>query len=208
MIAHLSGILLSKDSTSLIIDVQGVGYEVHVSSRTCDSLPPGEKVSLHIHTSVREDAITLYGFQDSSQKHLFLLLNTVSGVGPKLALAILSGMEPAELRNAISLKDIKRLTALPGVGKKTAERLCMELADKIAAFALEHGCPLPKRGSPPPVSEGFAMQDAASALSNLGYPQETAWQALRTVQQADPAKAAAMNVSELIRAALMTLARA
>lgn len=208
MIAFLSGIILSKDSTVLIIDVQGVGYEVYISSRTSSNLPAiGEKASLHIHTSVREDAITLYGFPENSQKRLFLLLNSVSGVGPRLALAILSGMEPAELCNAVSLKDVKRLTSLPGVGKKTAERLCMELADKVAVFALEFGgSPTPKLSSPPPISEGFAMQDAASALVNLGYPQETAWQALRTVQQADPVAAATMNVSELLRAALRTLA--
>jgi Holliday junction DNA helicase RuvA len=208
MIARLSGILLSKDPAALVIDVQGVGYEVHVSSSTARSLPPpGDAVSLHIHTSVREDAITLYGFPDSSQKRLFLILNSVSGVGPKLALAILSGMEPAELCDAVSLKDVKRLTSLPGVGKKTAERLCMELADKTAAFALECGGKAAlKPSGPAPVSEGFAMQDAASALVNLGYPQETAWQALRTVQQADPVAAAAMTAGELIRAALRSLA--
>lgn len=209
MIAHLSGILLSKDPAALIIDVQGVGYEVHVSSSTARSLPPpGEAVSLHIHTNVREDAITLYGFPNSSQKRLFLLLNSVSGVGPRLALAILSGMEPAELCNAVSLKDVKRLIALPGVGKKTAERLCMELADKVAVFALEFGgkATLKPPAGPVPVSEGFAMQDAASALVNLGYSQETAWQALRTVQQADPVAAAAMTAGELIRTALRSLA--
>jgi Holliday junction DNA helicase RuvA len=185
-----------------------VGYEVHVSVRTRASLPPpGGKVSLHICTSVREDAITLYGFPDSGEKRLFLLLNTVSGIGPKLALAILSGMEPAALCGAVSLKDIRRLTALPGVGKKTAERLCMELADKMQAFAAQFA-PQPQaaKASAPPVSEGFALHDAASALMNLGYPQETAWQALRSVQQADPVKAAQMRVDELIRAALRNLA--
>lgn len=207
MIAYLSGILLSKAPSAAVIDVQGVGYEVHVSSRTSDSLPlpGGEKVALHIHTSVREDAITLYGFPDSSEKQLFLLLNTVSGIGPKLALAILSGLEPAALCSAIRLKDMRRLTGLPGVGKKTAERLCMELAEKMPAFASELG-PLPSKASVPPRVEGFALHDAASALMNLGYAQETAWQALRTVQQADPAKAATMTVSELIRAALRSLA--
>jgi Holliday junction DNA helicase RuvA len=208
MIAYLSGLLLSKDPAAVaIIDVQGVGYEVHLSTRTGESLPlPGEKVGLHIHTSVREDAITLYGFPDSSEKQLFLLLNTVSGIGPKLALAILSGLEPATLCSAISLKDMRRLTGLPGVGKKTAERLCMELAEKMPALTSELG-PLPTKASAPPRVEGFALHDAASALMNLGYPQETAWQALRSVQQAaDPDKAATMTVSDLIRAALRSLA--
>ncbi|MGR0481521.1 MAG: Holliday junction branch migration protein RuvA [Candidatus Electronema sp. V4] len=208
MIAFLSGQLLHKEHDAAVIDVQGVGYEVHLSARSRDSLPPpGGRVALHICTNVREDAITLYGFPDSSQKQLFLLLNTVSGIGPKLALAILSGMEPTALCSAISLKDVKRLTALPGVGKKTAERLCMELADKMQGFVVQF-TPLPQTAiaSTPPVAEGFALHDAASALMNLGYPQETAWKALRAVQQADPVKAAAMRVDELIRAALRTLA--
>lgn len=204
MIAFLSGQLLHTEQDAAVIDVQGVGYEVHLSARSRDSLPPpGGKVALHICTSVREDAITLYGFPDSSQKQLFLLLNTVSGIGPKLALAILSGIEPAALRSAICLKDVKRLTALPGVGKKTAERLCMELAEKIQGFAAP---PQTAKASQPPVAEGFALHDAASALMNLGYPQETAWQALRAVQQADPLKTAAMRVDELLRAALQKLA--
>ena len=207
MIAALSGILLHKDPASVIIDVQGVGYEVLLSSRTYDGLPQiGEKTFLHIHTSVREDAITLYGFTSVEEKKLFLLLNTVSGVGPKLGLSILSGIDPTELCNAISLKDMARLTSLSGVGKKTAQRLCMELGEKVGAFALEPPAAAAGQGSSPVRSEGFALQDAASALLNLGYPQETAWQALRTVQQADPDRAAEMKVNELIREALRSLA--
>ncbi len=206
MIASLSGILSHKDSSSVIIDVQGVGYEVQLSARTYDTLPPsGEKTFLHIHTNVREDAITLFGFATREEKQLFLLLNTVSGVGPKLGLSILSGIAPQELCNAISLKDMARLTALSGVGKKTAQRLCMELGEKVGAFALEPVQTAAQPGSPVS-SEGFAMQDAASALVNLGYAQETAWQALRAVQQEDAEKAAAMKVDELIRLALRSLA--
>ncbi|WP_339135034.1 MAG: Holliday junction branch migration protein RuvA [Candidatus Electrothrix sp. GW3-4] len=208
MIATLSGILQHKDPASVILDVQGVGYEVQLSSRTYDKLPlAGEKAFLHIHTHVREDAIILYGFTDRDQKRLFLLLTGVSGVGPKLALAILSGIEPAELCNAVNLKDLSRLTALSGVGKKTAQRLCMELADKVGGLALEQAGPLSGQGgTAPPRNEGFALQDAASALVNLGYPQETAWQALRSVQQTDPEGAAEMQVDELIRNALRSLA--
>lgn len=207
MIAALSGILLHKDPASVILDVQGVGYEVLLSSRTYDGLPQvGEKTFLHIHTSVREDAITLYGFIDVEEKKLFLLLNTVSGVGPKLGLGILSGIDPGELCNAISLKDMARLTSLSGVGKKTAQRLCMELGEKVGAFVLEQPVVAAAKGNAPVRSEGFALQDAASALLNLGYPQETAWQALRSVQQADPDKAADMKVDELIREALRSLA--
>ncbi len=209
MIATLSGLLQHKDPASVILDVQGVGYEVQLSSRTYDTLPlEGEKAFLHIHTNVREDAITLYGFTDMEQKKLFLLLTGVSGVGPKLALSVLSGIDPAELCNAVNLKDMARLTALSGVGKKTAQRLCMELADKVGGLALEQSPATGKggAGTPPPRSEGFAMQDAASALVNLGYPQETAWQALRSVQQADPEAAAEMQVDELIRSVLRSLA--
>jgi len=207
MIASLSGILLHKDPGSVIIDVQGVGYEVLLSARTYDGLPPvGDKTFLHIHTSVREDAITLYGFIGTEEKKLFLLLNTVSGIGPKLALGILSGIDAGELCNAISLKDMARLTSLSGVGKKTAQRLCMELGEKVGAFSLKQ-VQMESGGADAPVrSEGFGMQDAASALVNLGYPQEIAWQALRTVQQADADKAAGMKVDELIREALRSLA--
>ncbi|MCI5115260.1 MAG: Holliday junction branch migration protein RuvA [Candidatus Electrothrix sp. AW1] len=208
MLASLSGVLQHKDPASVILDVQGVGYEVQLSSRTYDKLPMiGEKTFLHIHTNVREDAITLYGFTDMDQKKLFLLLIGVSGVGPKLALSILSGIDPAELCNAVRLKDMSCLTSLSGVGKKTAQRLCMELADKVSGLALEQtGSTASQSGSTPPQSEGFAMQDAASALINLGYPPETAWQALRSVQQADPEGAARMQVDELIRNVLRTLA--
>ena len=207
MIAALTGILLHKDPGSVIVDVQGVGYEVLLSSRTYDMLPPlGEKTFLHIHTSVREDNISLYGFSDAEEKKLFLLLNTVSGVGPKLALGILSGIDAAEFCNAISLKDIARLTSLSGVGKKTAQRLCVELGEKVGALALAQVGGVQDNGGGAVAVEGFALQDAASALVNLGYPQETAWQALRSVQRLDPARTAEMKVDELIREALRTLA--
>ncbi len=205
MIAALTGTLLHKDPSQVIIDVQGVGYEVQVSSRTFDNLPPaGDKAFLRIHTHVREDAITLFGFNNDEQKKLFLLLNTVTGIGPKLGLSILSGIDPAELCNAISLKDLNRLTALSGVGKKTAQRLCMELADKVGVLGQQQ--PQQQTVSTPARSEGFALQDAASALVNLGYSQEIAWQALRTIQQKDPEQTAEMKVEELIREALRTMA--
>ena len=207
MIATLSGSLFHKDPGSAIIDVQGVGYEVLLSTRTYDFLPAvGENTFLYIYTNVREDAITLYGFFSQEEKKLFLLLNTVSGVGPKLGLGILSGIDPAELCNAISLKDMARLTSLSGVGKKTAQRLCMELGEKVGGFAPAPAEAKETGTGSPTQSEGFAMQDAASALVNLGYPQETAWQALRAVQQEDAEKAASLQVDELIRAALRTLA--
>ncbi len=137
MIATLRGILAHKQPDRVVVDVHGVGYEVLVPARTCHRLPAaGEEVFLFIQTNVREDAITLYGFGEQEEKELFLLLNTVSGVGPKLALAILSGIGAGELCRAIGGRDMARLTALSGVGKKTAQRLCMELADKVADLAV------------------------------------------------------------------------
>jgi len=206
MIATLSGILFYKQPDYAIIDVGGVGYQVLVSACTYDRLPaPGDEVFLYIYTSVREDAITLYGFAEKDEKELFLLLNTVSGVGPKLALGILSGISTPELCQALSLKNTGRLTALSGVGKKTAQRLCMELHDKVGSFVnittdagldVSEGMPV----------EGDSVQDALSALLNLGYQQSTAWQALRKVRQQHPGEVGGMKVEELIRAALRALA--
>ena len=207
MIATLRGMLAHKQPGLVVVDVHGVGYEVLVSARTCDRLPAaGEEIFLFIQTNVREDAITLYGFREQEEKELFLLLNTVSGIGPKLALAILSGMGAHELCRAISGRDMARLTALSGVGKKTAQRLCMELGDKVATLAAPVSAPAAAVSTGTAVVEGASMEDAVSALVNLGYPQATAWQALRSVQQRDPEAAAAMEVAELIREALRVLA--
>jgi holliday junction DNA helicase RuvA len=207
MIASLTGRVQAKQAGSAIIDVNGVGYEVMLSVRTLDRLPGlGEQVFLHVHTNVREDAITLFGFHEQADKELFLLLNTVSGIGPKLALSILSGIAPQELHQALRLKDASRLTALSGVGKKMAQRLCVELGEKVDDLLMVASDSFGADDAVP-VQEGRALQDAASALANLGYPQAVAWQALRTVQQADPASASAMTVEELLRQALRTLAR-
>ena len=206
MIATLTGTLFIRQPDRAIVDVSGVGYEVLISSRTYDHLPAtGEEVFLHIYTSVREDAITLFGFATAEDKELFLLLNTVSGVGPKLALGILSGISAGELSEALSMKNITRLTALPGVGKKTAQRLCVELQDKVSRFfsavAGDEGADVATA-----VIEGDNIQDALSALVNLGYPQNMAWQALRKVQKQAPEAVSVMKIEELIREALRTLA--
>jgi len=208
MIGSLRGQVSAADGERLLLDVGGVGYEVAVSARTRERLPrPGDEAFLLIHTSVREDAITLYGFHDQAEKALFLLLTGVSGVGPKLALTILSGLSAEELCRAIAARDLARLTTISGVGKKTAQRLCMELADKVGGLEIDLGGG-EGGGSPDvvPVQEGMAMDDAASALVNLGYPAAVAWQALRKVQQQDPEAAANMEVGELIRQALRQLA--
>ena len=206
MIATLSGILFVKHPGHVIVDVGGVGYEAQVSGRTYDRLPAaGDEVFLHIYTSVREDAITLFGFASLEEKELFLLLNTVSGVGPKLALGILSGISAPELCEALSTKNMARLTALSGVGKKTAERLCVELRDKVAQYYTP-GPGTERAMAEEALVEGDNVQDALSALTNLGYPQALAWQALRKVQKLHPEDMGALKVEELIREALRTFA--
>ena len=206
MIASLRGKIQDKQPGLVIVDVRGVGYEVLISSRTYDLLPPpGEEFFLLVQTNVREDAITLFGFGSPEEKELFLLLNSVSGIGPKLALAILSGISAPDLCMALTAKDMGRLTAITGVGKKTAQRLCMELGEKVGHLA----APDIGAGVAPQtvaVTEGFAMQDAVSALVNLGYPRSTAWQTLRSIQQQDPEAAAGMKVEELLRLALQAMA--
>ena len=166
MIAHLRGRLLEKHPNRVTIDVQGVGYEAHVPLSTFYGLPEaGGDLSLRIHTHVREDALVLYGFATLLELQLFERLISVSGIGPKLALAVLSGIEPNDLVTAIKQSDIARLTGIPGIGKKTAERIGLELKDKIAAFV-----PADTSASALGVSGGESMRtDVLSALINLGY---------------------------------------
>jgi len=207
MIASLSGLVLAKGPNAVILDVGGVGYETFISGRTYDALPEtGHTCFLFVQTVVREDAITLFGFHTKDEKELFLLLVTVAGIGPKLALTILSGIGVDELCRAITVKDLSRLTALPGIGKKTAQRLCVELAEKVGGL----GGFIPEEAGPRTAVLAAApnvMDDAVSALVNLGYPQATAWQALRAVEHSLPEGGAEPpRVEELIRLALRSLA--
>jgi len=206
MIASLSGLVLTKTPNVVVLDVGGVGYEAFISGRTYDALPEtGHACFLHVQTVVREDAILLYGFHKKDEKELFLLLITVAGIGPKLALTILSGIGVDELRRAITVKDLSRLTTLPGIGKKTAQRICVELAEKIGGlgdFVADGGGPRPETLMVMP----SVMDDAVSALVNLGYPQAMAWQALRAVEQQLPEGAEPLRVEEFIRLALRSLA--
>jgi Holliday junction DNA helicase RuvA len=156
-----------------------------------------------VQTVVREDAITLYGFARPEEKELFLLLVTVSGIGPKLALTILSGIGVTDLRQAIMRKDLARLTALPGVGKKTAERICVDLGEKVGA--LGGVAPAAGQAESPAAAGGDLLADAASALVNLGYPQATAWEALRVARQQSETPET-LRVEDLIRLALRALA--
>ena len=193
MIAHLTGVLEEKTPEQLIVDVQGVGYQVFVSLQTFYRLPAlHERVSLHIHTHLREDALLLYGFLEEKEKVSFLLLKGVTGIGPRLALNILSGIPVDELEKALRASDVTRLVAVPGVGKKTAERLVIELREKVGS--LESGVP----GGP---EERSALsEEAVSALVNLGYRRTEAEKAVR-----EALRRGATGITDLIRDALRSL---
>jgi Holliday junction DNA helicase RuvA len=182
MIAHLRGRLLEKHPNRVIVDVQGVGYEAQVPLSTFyDLAEPGAEVSLRIHTHVREDALALYGFATLLELQLFERLISVSGIGPKLALAVLSGIEPTDLITAVKLGDVARLTAIPGVGKKTAERIGLELKDKMAAFA-------PPAFAPGGATAGESLRtDVLSALINLGYHRPLAERAVDATMKSSSA---------------------
>jgi Holliday junction DNA helicase RuvA len=174
MIAHVRGKLLAKRPNQAIVETGGVGYDVTVSVPTFLDLPGiGSEVELHIHTHVREDLIALYGFLHPAEKHLFEKLITVSGIGPKLAITILSGMAADEMVGAIRGNDVGRLTQIPGIGKKTAERMVLELRDKLSAQGAED------MQAVPPASG--IEEDVRSALLNLGYPRTSADKALADV---------------------------
>jgi Holliday junction DNA helicase RuvA len=207
MIATLTGRILIKNNDRAVVDVGGVGYEVFLSTDGVARLPEkGEDVFLHIHTNVREDAITLFGFLEEQEKELFLILRTVSGIGPKLALSILSGLRVDAICQAIVAGDIKRLVTLPGVGKRTAERICVELKEKVAH--LSYGAVPAQRGDRAVVAaEGSVMADAVSALTNLGYPDAVARGALAAVRKRLGDEAfAELRIEVLLREALKTLA--
>jgi Holliday junction DNA helicase RuvA len=206
MISCLKGELFQKSLEKVTILVNGVGYEVFLSSASIEKLPQqGEDMFLYIYTHVREDALTLFGFADMDEKKMFLLLINVSGVGPKLALAILSGISPADLARAIATKDVARLTGLSGVGKKTAERLCLDLKDKVGVIAGGvEGLPDSETGA---TVEGGKERDVVSALVNLGYPQSRAHIALAAMKRRFSSESLAeMPLEQLIRETLRSLA--
>jgi len=201
MIASLRGVLAHKSPDSLIVEVGGVGYEVYFAPGHLHRLPEtGEEIFLHIYTNVREDAIDLYGFADSKEKEMFILLTSVSGVGPKLAVNILSGMGPADLAGAICTGDLGRLTRLQGVGKKTAERLCVELKDKVQFVpSAEDEFVSPARID----ADDRLSSDVISALTNLGYSPANARTALEKVRSSMPEEEfQRLAIEELLRQAL------
>lgn len=203
MISRLSGILIDKESAQIVLDVQGVGYAVDVPLTTYYQLPStNEPLTLWTHMAVREDAHQLFGFHEREQRSVFLLLIKVSGVGPKLALTILSGMEVSALRNCLQREDIATLTRIPGIGKKTAERLVIELRDKLDKFSVS----LPgeqKADNVSLVPEATASEEAMSALVALGYKPVEAQRAVNAAL-----KDSALNsddTASVVRAALKGL---
>src|SRR5579872_397626 len=192
MIAHLRGRLLSKHPNQAIVETGGVGYDVVISVPTYSDLPgAGSEVALHIHTHVREDQIALYGFLHSAEKHLFEKLITVSGIGPKLAITILSGMAAEAMVAAIRGNDVARLTKIPGIGKKTAERMVLELRDKLPVATSATALP----------TLSAVEDDVLSALINLGYQRPAAEKAL------EKAPKSSQSFDVIFREALAALTR-
>jgi holliday junction DNA helicase RuvA len=199
MIAFLRGRVLEKHPNRLIVDVGGVGYDVAVPLSTFYGVAEaGGEVSLRVHTHVREDALTLFGFLTPLELAVFERLITVSGIGPKLALAVLSGIEPRDLLAAVQRNDLARLTAIPGVGKKTAERIVLEMKDRLPKALEALG------GTIPPPSPGDALRDdLVSALVNLGYHRQSIDRAVDAVLDGVESP----RFETVLRAALKELAR-
>jgi Holliday junction DNA helicase RuvA len=200
MIAYLNGTLFKKTPQSIIIETGGVGYEIFVPLSTFYTLPEiNEQVSLHIYNHVREDALLLFGFKTRLEKDLFLMLISVAGIGPKLSVNILSGIGPEEFLQAVAGGDAARLQAIPGVGKKTSERIALELKERASRILGEQEIP-----APPMLEEKdrMVMEDALSALVNLGYAPKSAKATLEKVR----AKLSELTLEGLIKEALRGLA--
>lgn len=205
MIAYLAGKIIEKEANTVIIDVGGIGYEATIPLSTFYELgAPGEEISLRIYTYVREDTLQLFGFKTLQERELFLKLITVSGIGPKVAISMLSGMNADEIVAAIRTDNLARLTSIPGIGKKTAERLVIELRDKVAALTAAAGAnPVSSDGQMAAVSGNDVYDDAISALINLGYQRNAAEKALKKAVQ----EGTEMSVQKLLRRSLQLLAK-
>jgi Holliday junction DNA helicase RuvA len=203
MIAFLRGTVIEKQPQRLVLDVNGVGYEVLVPLSTYfDSADAGSAapVTLHVHTHVREDALQLFGFASKFELDVFTRLIGISGIGPKLALAVLSGIEPAELVQAVRMQNIVRLTGIPGVGKKTAERICLELKDRLPVTL---GAPGDATAPAPLSANDQVRADLLAALATLGYPRPAAERAADTVLRGGDEH----TLESALRAALRELTR-
>ena len=196
MIGRLQGVLLRKEPPALMLDVGGVGYELEAPMTTFYELPAvGERVTLYTHLVVREDAHLLYGFVREAQRRLFRELLKVNGVGPRVALAVLSGLSDEEFSRCVAEEDIARLTKVPGIGRKTAERLVIEMRDK-----LPKDIPLPASTAAGPAAPGDPVSEAVSALVALGYKPNEASRAVRS------ASTKGLSAEEIIRQALKGMA--
>lgn len=194
MIGYLTGKVISKKPTQIIVDVNGVGYVVNISISTFEKIPElNGAVSLYIYTSVKEDALDLYGFFTPSEKEMFELLKSVSGIGPKLTLSILSGLPPEDLSAAIQTGDLGRIVAIPGIGRKTAERLMVELKDKVDKLLLD--------AKTPDSGKASVRNDAIVALTTLGYNQKASEKIIRDLLYSSPD----MSLEEIIKEALSKL---
>ena len=193
MIAYLSGKIISSKPTKLVLDVNGVGYLVNISITTFDKINDQTSISLFIHTHVKEDSISLFGFYTESEKEMFELLISVNGIGPKLAISILSGIQVSDLRQAINTGDITRIISVPGIGRKIAERLVLELKSKVDLISEEGGVEIP-----------FSIKnEAVAALTTLGYNSKQAEKSVREILAIKPDAA----LEELIKKALSGLNR-
>ena len=205
MISHLSGTLLAKHATSVIVDVGGVGYEVTIPVTTFYDLGEANSpVRLNIYTHVREDALQLFGFRTLRERELFTLLISVSGIGPKSAVAMLSGMSADEIVTAIRTNNYARLTSIPGVGRKTAERLVIELRDKMVGLsspALEQE--IAAGGGTAAQSEDALREDTLAALLQLGFPRPAAEKAIGGAMQ----EGGDLSVETLLRRSLRQLSK-
>ena len=193
MIARLSGTVLEKHPNRVVVDVAGVGYDVQVPLSTFYGLgDPGAAITLRVHTHVREDVIALFGFASSLEQELFERLISVSGIGPKVALSVLSGIDPGELIRAIRTQDVARLTRIPGVGKKTAERIGLELKDRLPQAATADT-------AVDAAESGGLRDDLLSALANLGYQRAASEKAVDAVLKKAPAAAFEQALRDVLR---------
>jgi Holliday junction DNA helicase RuvA len=203
MIAYIAGKLLEKEANTVIVDVGGVGYEVVIPLSTFYELGDvGSEVSLRIYTHVREDALQLFGFKSIRERELFMSLIGVSGIGPKMAITALSGMSADEMIAAIRTNNLVRLNAIPGVGKKTAERIVIELRDKVAKLSAAAG-EEPRVDGAPGVSGDSIYDDSISALVNLGYQRAAGEKALKQAMR----EGTEISVQKLLRRSLQILAK-
>jgi Holliday junction DNA helicase RuvA len=188
MIGFLAGNIISLKPTKLLLDVNGVGYSVNISINTFENISDKKNISLHIHTNVKEDAITLFGFYNETEKEMFELLISVNGIGPKLGLSVLSGIQVDELKEAIETGNISRLIAIPGVGRKTAERVVLELRSKVDKIKESEGQTI-----------SYSIKhEAISALTTLGYNYKLAENAVRDILSSSKD----ISLEELIKKAL------